>query len=480
MRHIVNNRLKEALEVSLIFSADFISILAIFKLAVLIRTDSLPRIFSGFPEEFTHGNFLDNWWLFLLWVFFFSYEGLYVKRFSFWDEVKALWKAAIYSVGSIFIIVSLGKLSSEISRTVVLLMGLLAMGIMPVARATLKKGLRRLGFLKRRALILGAGETGRLVMRALKRELNYGYEVLGFIDDDPEIQERKIDGLKIHRGLDKAERYIQRCGIQDVFVAIPERGWEKMKRILNSLQHKAERILFVPGISGIALLGISIQHFFHEQTFALELKNNLSEKFNLFLKRCIDFALSILFVPLFFILIGFIALLIKLDSKGQVIFSQERVGRHGNTFGCLKFRTMYKDTEERLAELLSNNPEARKEWETHWKLKNDPRITRVGRFLRKTSLDELPQIFNVLRGEMSFVGPRPYLLREKSFIKESGLILNVLPGITGLWQVSARSNTSYDLRIALDAWYVRNWNLWLDMVILIKTIKAVFRNEGAW
>jgi undecaprenyl-phosphate galactose phosphotransferase len=147
---------------------------------------------------------------------------------------------------------------------------------------------------------------------------------------------------------------------------------------------------------------------------------------------------------------------------------------------CYKFRTMYLDADERLQGILERDPAARAEWERHWKLKDDPRVTDMGKFLRKTSLDELPQIFNVLRGEMSLVGPRPYIQNEEKFLHDfKDPILSVLPGITGLWQVSGRSNTSYNYRIALDSWYVRNWNLWLDIVILIKTIPVVFKTEGA-
>jgi Undecaprenyl-phosphate galactose phosphotransferase WbaP len=474
-------KLKNFVETVILLCGDLIALIAIFRLAVLVRTHVLPLLYSGFPAEFPHRRLVDASWLLLMWLFFFGYEGLYTKRFSIWDEIKALWKAAIYSVVSIFVIVSLGKLSSEISRTVILLMGLLAMGIMPATRTVLKKGLRKMGLLKRRALILGAGDTGRLILRALQRESNYGYDVLGFVDDNPAIQGGMIDGLKVHGGLDRVERYISSCRIQDVLIAIPEEGWGKMKSLLNSLQHKAERVLFVPGISGIAVLGTSLQHFFHDQTFALEVKNNLAEPLNVFLKRCFDFVLCLLFLPILLPLTAIIALIIKLDSKGPVMFSHERVGRRGKLFGCLKFRSMYKDAEERLATLLNNSPNVMQEWKQYRKLKNDPRITSVGRFLRKTSLDELPQIFNVIKGEMSFVGPRPVTQDEVDvYYKDNAdLIFSISPGITGLWQVSGRSNTSYNHRIALDTWYIRNWTPWLDIVLVINTLPAVLKKEGA-
>jgi len=143
---------------------------------------------------------------------------------------------------------------------------------------------------------------------------------------------------------------------------------------------------------------------------------------------------------------------------------------------------MYVDAEERLKEILKRDPEARKQWEEYRKLKNDPRITPVGKFLRKTSLDELPQIFNVLKGDMSLVGPRPVTREEieQHYKDKAEFYFKVLPGITGLWQVSGRNDLSYEERVSLDAWYVRNWNLWLDMVILLKTLKVLIKKEGAY
>jgi Undecaprenyl-phosphate galactose phosphotransferase WbaP len=475
------NRLKTVAEILITFAIDIFSLLAIFQLSVIMRTEMLPRILAGFPEELPFRSFIKIWWIFLVWIFFFCYEGLYTKRFSFWDEIKALWKIAIFSTAGIFIIVSIGKLSGEISRTIIILMGLFSILLLPPIRIALKIFLRKLGFLKRRVLILGAGKTGKLIASALGKEPNYGYEVIGFLDDDPEKVGKAIDGIKVHRGVDRAVTYLKGGNITDVFIAMPGAGKEKLQGLINNLQHKVERILFVPDMFGIAVLGTNLQHFFHEQAFALEMKNNLSRPLNIFIKKCFDLFISVLLMPFLFIPIVIIAVLIKLDSKGPAIFSQERIGKKGKRFRCFKFRTMYADAEDKLTELLKSNPGTKKEWEQTWKIKDDPRITRIGKFLRKTSLDELPQLINVLRGEMSLVGPRPYLLRELDFLENSvEIIFNVHPGITGLWQVSGRSNTNYNYRIALDSWYVRNWNLWLDIVVLFKTARVVLKREGAY
>lgn len=476
------SRLKTAFEVLAIFLLDVVSVLLVFKVSVSLRSDVLPHIYRNFPSEESYRDFANIWWIFLVWIFFFYYEGLYTKRFSFWDEIKALCRVCVFSTIGVFTIVSLGKFSEEVSRTVVVLMGSLSLFLLPAERILLKKIMRAAGLLKRRVLILGAGETGRIILKALEREPNYGYKVVGFLDDDPQKIGSRIDGIKVHRGVEKAGYYLKGCGITDLFIAMPGAGKEKLQELINGLQHKVERILFVPDMTGIAVLGTGVRHFFHEEVLAFEIENNLANGLNVFVKRTFDLlfsglALLFLSIPMFVV-----AVLIRFDSKGPAIFSQERVGKGGKVFKCYKFRTMYEDAEKKLDHVLERDPARKSEWNQNWKLNDDPRITRVGRFLRTTSLDELPQILNVLRGDMSFVGPRPVTGEEidKYYKEMAKLCFCVLPGITGLWQVSGRSNTGYDYRVALDSWYVRNWNLWLDIVILFKTVRIVLKREGAY
>jgi len=231
----------------------------------------------------------------------------------------------------------------------------------------------------------------------------------------------------------------------------------------------------------MAVIGTELRHFFQTQAFALEIKNNLAEPFNRFTKKAFDYLVGGMLSLLLAVPLAAITLLIRTTSPGPAIYRQQRSGKNGTMFLCYKFRTMYRDADERLESIVGSDPAVRKEWEEFRKLKDDPRITPLGRFLRKTSLDELPQILNILRGEMSLVGPRPVTQEEiDTYYKDSAeLCFSVLPGITGLWQVSGRSNTSYDYRISLDSWYVRNWNLWLDIIILLKTIHVVVYREGA-
>jgi lipopolysaccharide/colanic/teichoic acid biosynthesis glycosyltransferase len=199
------------------------------------------------------------------------------------------------------------------------------------------------------------------------------------------------------------------------------------------------------------------------------------------IKRIVDLVISLLMLIVLSPFLLFVALAIKLDSPGPVLFRHRRLGKDLRYFYLLKFRTMYRDAEHRLKEILERDPERRREFESTFKLKNDPRITKVGKFLRKTSLDEIPQLFNIIRDQMSWVGPRPIVAGEIPFYRQCGLLpFRVLPGATGLWQISGRNETSYEERVKLDLEYVTNWSYWRDLKILAGTIPAVLTRRGAY
>lgn len=198
-------------------------------------------------------------------------------------------------------------------------------------------------------------------------------------------------------------------------------------------------------------------------------------------KTLLDYFVALFALLLLWPLVLLLALLIKLEDGGNVFYAQVRVGRKGQLFGCYKFRTMWMDADSRLAAILESSPEAASEWAADHKLKNDPRITRVGKFLRKTSLDELPQLINILMGTMSLVGPRPITSAEvDKYGNDIKFYYDVKPGLTGLWQVSGRNDVSYDKRVELDRWYAENWTLWLDISILAKTIPVLVFRKGSY
>ena len=471
--------IKRKIGTALLCAVDIFTIFIVLQCALYVRKEILP-FFMEFPE-FPDINITFFWWIFPVWLFFLIYEGLYSKRFSFWDEVKILWKVVLFSTLATFSILFLGKTGEQVSRTVMVLMGIIAVPVFPLFRTNTKKFLINIGLLRSKVLVLGAGKTGRLIFSAFQRDSNLGLRVIGFLDDDPAKIGGRIGGIKIHPGVEKAHKYIGRCGIDNVVIAMP--GCEKSKfvSLVNNLQHKARNILLIPDLFGITVLGTNLQHFFQEQVIGLEVKNNLARPLNKLVKKIFDLLTSCMLLLVLAVPMALIVLLIRSTSRGPAIFSQERIGKGNRPFQCYKFRTMYSDAQTKLNQLLEHSEEARNEWNLRWKLSNDPRITKIGKFLRQTSLDELPQIFNVLKGDMSLVGPRPVTKQEidEHYKDQAKLCFGVPPGVTGLWQVSGRSSTSYDYRIALDSWYVRNWNLWLDIVILFKTLRVVWKREGA-
>jgi Undecaprenyl-phosphate galactose phosphotransferase WbaP len=463
----------------ILFLSDLVILFLITGIAIVIR-DLLPAVIPSFPRFSRLFGYA--WWFFPVWVSVLAYEGAYTKRFTFWDEVKMLWKVALFSTLAILSIVFIAKTSSAVvSRTVVVLIGLISLLLFPLLRTAVKRRLIATGLLKRKVLILGANETGDLALTALRGEPNLGYEVIGFLDDPLHQGPSHREGIKVYRHLDKVERYLNNADIHDVVIALPDRNTEELNRLVTRLQHKAASVLYFPEYTGLAVIGTELRHFFQHQAFALEIKNNLAEPFNYYTKRVFDYVVGGVLSLLLLLPLSCIAILIRLTSPGAPIYRHTRIGKNGTPFLCYKFRTMFRDADERLQGILDADPQAKKEWELYRKLNDDPRITPIGRFLRRTSLDELPQIVNVLRGEMSLVGPRPVTQEEiDQYYRDSAdLCFSVLPGITGLWQVSGRSDTSFSYRISLDTWYVRNWNLWLDVIILLKTFSVVLRREGA-
>jgi undecaprenyl-phosphate galactose phosphotransferase len=239
-------------------------------------------------------------------------------------------------------------------------------------------------------------------------------------------------------------------------------------------------VQLVPALRGLPLYGMEANHFFAHEVLILTMRNNLARRLPQLIKRCFDLAVSATVLTLASPLFLFIAF--KVSQSGRpIFFGHTRVGQHNKPFKCYKFRTMAPNADQLLAELLARSPEARAEWERDFKLKDDPRITPIGRFLRKTSLDEIPQLWNVLKGDMSLVGPRPVVTAELDrYGNQVDYYLEAKPGITGLWQISGRNDVSYDTRVYLDAWYVKNWSLFNDIVILLRTVTVIFRKDGAY
>ncbi|MBF0320404.1 MAG: undecaprenyl-phosphate galactose phosphotransferase WbaP [Nitrospirae bacterium] len=444
-----------------------------------MRDELLPIFYTPLTPNYTFGYYLGLWWLPAIFIFFIAYTNIYTGRIPFWDETKKLWHANTLSFMVLMVVVTLGKAHGLFSRAVILSLWLVAFFVFPFFHLYGKKLLFYLGITKERVLVLGAGKTGKLISQWLDRERHIGYEVLGYLDDNIERTGTYIDGRKVFGQVRHYTKFIKDLQINTIIIAMPSLGPDKISALAFEVQQKVKNTMIVPNLYGIALLNTELLHLFYEEIFLLKVRNNLKSLYNRIIKKAFDLAVSIILLPFLLALMAVIGIIIKLSSPGPIIYKQERIGLGGRPFKCYKFRTMVQDSERILNELLQSNRDIKDEWERYWKLSKDPRVTKIGMFLRKTSLDELPQILNVLKGEMSLVGPRPYLLREMYAIENDiEDITKVPPGITGLWQVSGRSSTTYEHRIRLDIWYMMNWSLWLDMFILLRTVKVVLFMKG--
>jgi len=441
-----------------------------------------PEIISHHLTMVSFGKF---WWAPLIFILFLSYESLYTQRLPFWDETRKLSKAVTVAFILLLSIITLSKASGSVSRLMVIFLWIFGLFLFPLSRLYGKKILYRLGLWRENIIIIGAGKAGRVVAKALIRDSHMGFNLIGFLDDSPEkiATTTKIEGrkYKIFGKVRHFSRFVNFLNISSVVIAIPSLPPDRLTKLTNTIQKHAKQILLIPDLKGLSLLNSELCHLFAQQMFLLKINNNLKSPFNRCIKRGSDIILSLLLLPVVTPIIGFIWLLIKLDSRGPAFFVQERLGKNG-TFKCLKYRTMHMNSDELLQKHLESSPKVAEEWQRYKKLRShDPRVTRVGKFLRKTSLDELPQLFNVLKGEMSLVGPRPYLPHEKKDLRESiDTILLINPGISGLWQVSGRNELTFEDRIKLDTWYILNWSLWFDIVMLFKTLGVVLKRQGAY
>jgi undecaprenyl-phosphate galactose phosphotransferase, wbaP len=404
----------------------------------------------------------------------------HARDIPFWVVVQRIFWASVYAVATIVLLLYFAQLGDAVSRLFVGLTAALIVFLLWAGRYIYRKCVYSLGLFRVPVLFVGAGLTAERVIRSFQYDVGFDCRIVGFLDDHP-VSAALAAKYPILGGFDDAERVIRATGVRDVIITAPGLEQDAQVRLINRIQPLISRVVVAPNLIGIPMGRLTAISLVSEKVILLETHNNLRSALNRAVKRAFDLVCSILGLIVILPVMVCVAVAIYIDDPGAVVFAHRRIGRNGRTFSCYKFRSMVKDAETRLTQYLAENPEAREEWERDFKLKDDPRITRIGHFLRRTSLDELPQILNVIRGEMSLVGPRPIVQKEivryGDFISDYYL---VPPGITGLWQVSGRSDTTYDERVQMDSWYVRNWSIWLDFVYLMKTVQVVFKKEGAY
>ncbi len=474
----ISSRLKEVSIIVLFLTIDifvyYLSILLGYKIRHVIG-QFIPQL----PEFIIPLNFIfQQIWIPAVLIISFFYSGLYTKIKDFWGDLEAILKSFFFSTILIFSIISFIKFSDRLSRLHLIISFFIFFMFLPAFRYIFKILLNKTKLMSKKVLIVGVTDGSCALAKFIQNNNYLSYQVIGFWDKNHPNKRMTIDGykFKVFR-IKNLEKIIQRLGINSLILSEP---YASSKDFLLSIRNSVKNILLIPSKNPFFIYSSFLFSSLYSDSLVLHFKNNLCEPFNILIKRIFDIVVSLTFLLFLFPFMVLIAILIKIDSPGPVIFSQPREGQNKKKILIYKFRTMYINSDAILNRYLESTPEAKKEWLRYRKLKNDPRITRIGKFLRKTSLDEIPQLFNVLKGEMSLVGPRPVTKEEiDTYYKEfADFYYEVKPGLTGLWQVSGKNKLSYEKRVFLDVMYAINWSIWRDIIILVKTIPVVFQNEG--
>lgn len=411
----------------------------------------------------------------------FWFAELYSKRRPTWEELRIIYKQILSILVVDFVIISLSR-SEHVTYLFFFMFWALLFIILPLFRTFAVRILIHYKLWQRKVFIVGYSEVALNAYNLLKNRRLMGYQIAAFVNLDTEYSDQKVkvDGKEF--SVIGKSAFMNKHKASEVVIALDSIDMVNKIKEIFAIQRKFMFVSIVPDFDGLPLYGMEINHFFGNEQLMLRLENNLNRRINRFVKMLFDYAVVIICLPFILPIMLIIAFFIFIEDRGNPFFIQPRLGVNGSSFGCIKFRSMHKNAEKMLSQWREENNEIYKEYvANNFKLANDPRVTRIGRFLRKTSLDELGQLINVLKGDMSLVGPRPLLQRE-IVDYDDGLFYYemVRPGITGMWQVSGRSKTSFSDRCRLDTWYIKNWSLWYDVVILIKTIGVVVKRDGAY
>jgi len=426
-------------------------------------------------------------------------KGHYSKFKGAWDELGEFWTVCLTVLGLTIACLYLFKF--EFSRAWLLSSWVGILVSVPVCRMITKKILIGQGKWFTPTLVIGSGGNALEAAIAIESDANLGFKVTSLVDvnalagtDGQCNSTHKIASKLVFDPIKKIERSfnvvystseLKKRFSEDqhpyIVIALEASEFSKHQNLVDELLLRRRNISVIPSIKGMPLMNMEISPIFRHETLHLKVSSNLSNWSAKILKRSFDIFVSLVLLILLSPVFLALGIAIKTDG-GSAFYGQSRVGRYGKVFKCWKFRSMCNDSEFVLKRVLDSDPKLRAEYSQTEKLKNDPRITPVGEFIRKYSIDELPQLFSVLVGEMSLVGPRP--VREDELFEKYGqyssFYLSTPPGITGLWQVSGRNELEYKTRVDLDSWYVRNWSLWGDFKIVMITISVVLKGEGAY
>lgn len=410
-------------------------------------------------------------------ILYFLQKGHYRPLAPWWQQVKQI---CLYSLCSLILFgFAYFLIKGSASRLFVVATWVSLIPILMISRQIVRKILIKEGWWGVPTILIGGFENAIETIYALKSESYLNYTITQVVlPKGTDEQFEKFN--EIHPGYAVSKKTPKFEGNEFVVICPDRRREIHLDKLTQKIIDAGSEFAVIPPIEGFSYYGLQPYFFFGYNIVLLRRARQIAAPFNAIMKTAMDrigAAVGLLLLSPLFV---FIALKVKQDG-GPIFYGHKRIGKDGKEFKCWKFRSMVTNSQEVLEELLANDPAAKEEWERDFKLKDDPRITKIGSFLRTSSLDEIPQLLNVLMGEMSLVGPRPIVQDEVHYYGDKiKYYQSVRPGVTGLWQVSGRNDISYDLRVYLDRWYVRHWSLWTDIVIIIKTVFVVTRKSGAY
>ncbi|MGL5722351.1 MAG: exopolysaccharide biosynthesis polyprenyl glycosylphosphotransferase [Brevinema sp.] len=466
-----------------LFASDYSSFLVSFNIAWFVRL-ALPSVlpFIKFPAitpiplQLPHMHLLP---VIMFGLFFFS--SLYQKRLTFWEELLLIWKGICFNFLIFYLVIfNFSDYFIHVSRIVVGFTFIGMVVLTPFFRWITKQILFKLGFWRYPVLV--ACDEKDLVQAERVASALHADRFLGFCPEGFYIPQSTLTNTTINDKnfpIYNTDEGFSKVESSTLFVV--GGGLSGNHSLLSSLYGKFRRIFLVPSGGVFGLTNSGVQYLFSERLFIIPLENKINSLTAHIIKDLWDyiggFFILLACSPLFII----VAIAIKVSSPGPIFYRHERIGRHGKPFKIWKFRSMHVDAEKKLQDMLASDPALAQEWKTYFKLANDPRITPIGNFLRKYSIDEFPQLFNVLAGQMSLIGPRPFVKGEMDELNPNlvPLYTQLKPGLTGLWQVSGRNEANRLERMEIDVWYIQNWSPTLDLLILLNTPKAVLTARGA-
>jgi undecaprenyl-phosphate galactose phosphotransferase len=466
----MNNILKRFSWTITLLASDIFTIIIAFIISFLLRDFlgqfiSIPALISNDPIDYQ----LTNWWIIPLFIIVFWTQGLYTERRPFWHETKSMMKSVIIASLLMYAIISLGRLSPYVSRIIFLLYPFVLAVLIPLSRRFIKITMFKIGLWKTPIVEIKL-DTDYSLSSVWGANGYIGFDVIA--DFKASLNSQK----KLEELAEDVRKVVERERIETISIITDDITDKKLSQLVERLYFIAPQIILIPEFMPFDVINANVYHMMYENLFVFDIKKGLTSLSNRIVKRFTDIIIASVGIIVASPVMVIVSLLIFLMDGGPVVYSQERYGKDGKVFKFMKFRTMYKNNDKILAEYLQKNPDKAKEWNTFQKLKGyDPRLIKfIGFWLRKLDLDELPQLFNVLKGEMSVIGPRPYLPREREMIGSYfARILSVKPGITGLWQATGRNDFTFKQRLDIDTWYIQNWSLWLDFVIVFKTVRKI-------